>query len=261
MSRTRVGIVGCTGRMGRALARLAVEDQQLQLAAAVTRADDPQIGADLGRVAGIAELGIAVSAACPDTLDVLIEFTAAEVTPHWAAFAAKRGLALVSGTTGLSDSQHAALAGAATRVPVVWAPNMSVGVNVLLGLVRTAARSLTPDWDVELVESHHRHKTDAPSGTASALLAAVTRGAGGDVRYGRSAHAPRAAGEIGVHSVRLGGIVGDHEVHFGSMGEVVTLSHRALSRDIFALGALRAAKWIVGRPARLYAMQDVLGLD
>lgn len=265
MTPLRLAVAGCCGRMGRTVLRLAAADPAFTVAAAVTIPDDPELGRDAGLVAGVGPLGVAVSERCVAPCDVLIEFSAPGGTVQWARWCAGRRVALVSGTTGLGESEHAVLREAAGAVPVLWAPNMSVGVNVLLRLAAEAARALGEGWDVEITEIHHRHKVDAPSGTARALLEAVCavrgREANASAVYGRSGSpGPRPPGEVGVHALRLGGVVGDHEVHFGSAHEVLTLGHRAMSRDAFAAGALRAARWLVGRAPGLYGMDDVLGV-
>ena len=261
MSQVRVAVIGCTGRMGRALLRLLREERDMQLAAAVTIPTDTAIGVDAGTLAGGDPLGLPVSDAPPNACDVAIEFTDPGGVRAWSQWCAGQGVALVSGTTGLADPERALLAQAAKRVPVLWSPNMSIGVHVLNALVRRAAELLSAGWDVELVESHHRAKADAPSGTARLLIEALTAARpGARVVHGRSGTpGPRAADEIGVHALRLCGVVGDNEVHFGSAGEVVSLSHRALSRDVFAAGALRAARWLAGRPPGLYTMEQMLG--
>jgi 4-hydroxy-tetrahydrodipicolinate reductase len=174
-----------------------------------------------------------------------------------------RHVALVSGTTGLDDADKVALRDAARETAVLWAPNMSVGVNLLLKLAHDAAAALGPNWDCEIIEAHHNRKADAPSGTAKALLESVcsARGVSADavVRHGREGViGARRPGEIGMHAVRMGGVIGDHDVHFALPGEIVTLRHHAESRDVFAAGALRAARWIAGRTAGLYTMRDVL---
>jgi 4-hydroxy-tetrahydrodipicolinate reductase len=263
MNPVRLAIVGCSGRMGRALLRLASADPAFQITAAVTVAEDPALGRDAGLAAGVGEFGVPISEACAAACDVAIEFTLPAGCRAWAAWCADHGVALVSGTTGLSDADAAALHAAAARVPVVWSPNMSIGINLLLQLVTEAARRLDPTWDVEICETHHKEKIDAPSGTARALFEAVCAARGQDpldaatyCRYGQCG--PRQPGEIGVHALRLGTNIGEHEVYFAGAGETLTLRHQAQSRDIFALGALRAARWVVGRPPGLYHMRDVL---
>jgi 4-hydroxy-tetrahydrodipicolinate reductase len=263
MNPVRLAIVGCTGRMGRALVRLAAEDPELQVAAAITLGDDPALGRDAGTAAGTETIGVTVSDRCEAACDVVVEFTLPVGCIAWARWCGENGVALVSGTTGIGDSGTAALQAAAEHVPAVWSPNMSVGVNLLLQLVSEAARRLDETWDVEVCEAHHKQKVDAPSGTARALVDAVCEARGQDpldaATYGRYGQCgPRPAGEIGVHALRLGSNIGEHEVHFASAGEALTLRHRAQSRDIFASGALRAARWVVGRSPGLYNMRDVL---
>jgi 4-hydroxy-tetrahydrodipicolinate reductase len=268
MSVTRVGIAGCCGRMGRALVRLAHADPQLQLTQAFCGPNDQQAGRDVGSVAGIGDIGVTItrceSPGCTDAAcDVLVEFTNPASARGWAEWCRARKLPLVSGTTGLAESEQAAHRALSEVAPVVWSPNMSVGVNLLLTLVEQASRVLGRDWDCEISEVHHRHKADAPSGTARALLRSVCAGRGDDPAkvtvYGREGlGGGRQPGLIGVHALRMGEVVGDHDVHFAGAAEVLTLSLRALSRDTFAAGALVAARWVRGQRAGLYSMQDVL---
>ncbi len=263
MSHLRVTIPGCTGRTGRAVVRLAVEDPDVEIAAAVALPDDPLQGADVGSLAGVDSVGVVVTPTCEGPCDAVIEFTTPTGFDVWLAWCVERGVPLVSGTTRLSDAQMANLASAAGQIPIVWAPNMSIGINLMRALVRDIAARLGPDWDVEICETHHRRKIDAPSGTALALLedvsAARNTAAGDAVRHGRIGECgPRKPGEIGVHALRMGLLVGEHEVHFTSDTESLTLRHRALSRDTFAAGALRAAHWLQGREPGLYTMADVL---
>lgn len=264
MSPLRLGIAGAGGRMGRALVRLAAGAADLRVAAALTHAADANIGRDAGTLAGLDALGVVLAFDAADAPDVLIDFTTPTGCAQWARWCAARRVPLVSGTTGLDAAAQSALATAARSVPVLWAANMSLGANLLAALVEQAAARLDAGWDVEIVEAHHNRKADAPSGTARALLEAVARGRGPDACsepvFGRSGQTgPRAPGVVGVHAVRMGGVVGDHDVHFASPREVLTLGHRALSRDVFADGALAAARWIVGRPAGTYSMADVIG--
>lgn len=263
MNPVRLAIVGCCGRMGRTLIRLAAGDPGFRVVAAVTIEGDPTLGKDAGIAAGLGELGIPITEGCKVPCDVVVEFTLPAGCRAWAEWCARNGRALVSGTTGLSDADWRVLRAAAEHVPLVWSPNMSVGVNLLLLLAAYAAARIDDSWDVEICEAHHREKLDAPSGTARALLEVVCRVRGTESRdvaaYGRHGRCgPRRPGEIGVHALRLGGNVGEHEVHFAAAGEMLTLRHQALSRDIFAAGALRAAGWIVGRRPGLYQMRDVL---
>lgn len=263
MTPIRVAVAGCGGKMGRAIVRLAAQDASLRLVAGVTFAGDPLVGSDIGVLAGVPALGIAAAERCETIPDVMIEFTGLEGCRQWAAWCGEQGVALVSGTTGIGAVERTLLEDVSRRAAVLWSPNMSVGVNLLLRLVEQTAAALGPEWDIEIVESHHRQKVDAPSGTARALLEAACRGRGAAPAdaavFGRSGETgPRPTGQIGVHALRLGGVVGEHDVHFALPGEVLTLRHRAESRDTFAAGALRAARWLAGRPAGLYAMRDVL---
>lgn len=268
----RIAIAGCAGRTGAAVLRLASVDPSFTIVAALTRGDDPNLGQDAGSAAGMRPLGLPLMAEASSEADALIEFTTPEGCVQWAEWCAARGVALISGTTGLFAAQHAALDAAAKRTAVLWAPNMSIGVNLLLALVQQAAEKLDAHWDAEIVEVHHRHKVDAPSGTAKALLEAICRGRGTQsgeaagnanqaARHGREgACGPRPSGEIGMHALRMGEIVGAHEVHFASGQESLVLAHQAMSRDTFAAGALQAARWLMGHPPGRYGMRDVLGL-
>ena len=266
MTPIRLAIVGSTGRMGTAVVRLAATDETFQIVAALAHPDEPRLGQDVGRIAGLDPRGVTVQTECTAKCDVMIEFTTPASCQQWAEWCAAAGVALVSGTTGLQPTQRAALEAAARRVPVVWAPNMSVGVNLLLGLVGEVAACLGVDWDVEIVETHHRHKLDAPSGTAKALLEALCEARGVHAKdvavYGRGSESgARRPGQIGLHALRMGELVGEHEVLFTSAAESLALRHRAFSRDTFAAGALRAARWLVGRSSGLYTMRDVLGTN
>ncbi len=263
MKPIRLAIAGCTGRMGRTLVRLAAGDPAFRVVAATTIPEDPLLGQDAGRVAGVDDLNVPIAASVAAECDALVEFTVPAGCLAWAQWCAEHGVALVSGTTGLDEQAHAALRAAAQRIPIVWAPNMSIGVNLLLAAVGDIAARLDTGWDVELVETHHRQKVDAPSGTARALLDAVCRGRRQSPEqvtvHGRQGECgPRPAGQIGVHALRMGAIVGEHEVHFAAEAEALTLAHRAFSRDTFAAGALRAARWVCGRSPGLYGMRQVL---
>jgi len=267
----RVAIAGSGGKMGQALIEAVLADSQCQLAAALDVAGSPATGRDagerFGRATGIA-VGTDVDAAVRAS-DVLIDFTRPEGTLAHLAACACHGTAAVVGTTGLNDEQKAALAEHALEVPIVFAPNMSVGVNVLLALVEAAARQLGPAYDIEIVEMHHRHKVDAPSGTALGLGEAAARGAGRvlaecAVKSREGVTGPRKEGTIGFAALRGGDVVGDHTVIFAGAGERVELSHKATSRQNFAAGALRASHYVAARRAAgqpgLADMRDVLGL-
>jgi 4-hydroxy-tetrahydrodipicolinate reductase len=257
----RIAIVGADGRMGRAIIRLAAAEGAT-LACAVGAAE---IGRDAGELAGTAPLGVVIT----DSLaaveraraDVVIDFSVPAATLALAPLAAASKIPLVSGTTGLDAGALAALDRAALSTAVLWEPNMSVGVHILSELVSRAAAALA-DWDVEIVETHHRRKEDAPSGTALRLAEVIKGARAGDSQYvhGRQGKpGPRRAAEIGLHALRGGDAAGDHVVHFLGVGERLELAHHASSRDIFAQGALRAARWIVGRVPGRYGLSDVLG--
>jgi 4-hydroxy-tetrahydrodipicolinate reductase len=261
----RLAVVGASGRMGRAVVRLA-HAEGLAVVCAVSATD---VGRDAGELAGVGPLGVAVvadvAAIAAAKADVAIDFSVPAATAALAAAAvgagSGHGYAIVSGTTGLGEDARAALDRAAATVAVLWEPNMSVGVHVLADLVRAAVAALG-DWDVEIVETHHKAKVDAPSGTALRLAETAQRARKDATRlvHGREGKpGARAGAEIGMHAVRGGDVVGDHVVHLLGQGERLEIAHRATSRDVFAHGALRAARWIAGRPAKRYTLADVLG--
>lgn len=254
---------GIAGRMGRRVLSLArARREQWSVVAGVDRAGASRQDREEEFPAVFDSLAEALSAGGAVPGAIVIDFSAPAAVVELAGECAAAGLALVSGTTGLSEAQHAALKSAAASVPVVWAPNMSPGVNLLYRLVELAARAL-PEADIEVVEAHHRHKVDAPSGTAAQLAARATAARGGGaLRHGREGLTPggRPRGEIGVHSLRLGEVIGDHEIYLGLEHEVVRLGHRALSRDAFAGGALAAARFAASAAPGLYGMHDVLNL-
>ena len=267
---TRVAVAGAAGRMGRMLVAAFAAAEDMALAAALQRERSPHVGTDAGELAGIGPLGVAVAtdvAAAAAASDVLVDFSAPGATLAKLSACADAGTALVIGTTGFDEAGVAAIRGAATKVPVVLSPNMSVGVNVAFELVAAAAAALGDEVDVEVVESHHRHKADAPSGTAlrlgEILAAALGRDLSRDAVYGRSGNTgqrPRRA--IGFHSLRGGDTVGEHTVVFAGAGERIEITHRAGSRENFAAGAVRAARFVAGgRSPGLYGMDEVLGLQ
>jgi 4-hydroxy-tetrahydrodipicolinate reductase len=264
----RIAVLGADGRMGRALVRAVLATTpRAVLAAATERPGHVSVGKDAGVLAGIERAGVAITGNLParGEADVWIDFTAASATESVATAAAGQGVALVVGTTGLGTHARAALDVAATRIPVVYAANYSVGINVMLKLVADAARALGPDYDLEIVEAHHRGKKDAPSGTALRLAEAVAEGAGRDLaasaRYARHGDiGARSAHEIGIQTLRGGDVVGDHTVMFLGNGDRIEITHRASTRDTFAVGAVRAALWVAGCQPGLYDMRNVLGL-
>ncbi|MDE1149081.1 MAG: 4-hydroxy-tetrahydrodipicolinate reductase [Azospirillaceae bacterium] len=265
----RIGIVGCGGRMGRMLMREVLGTPGATLSGGTVRPGNPHLGADLGVLAGLDPAGVTATddaEALFAASDAIIDFTTPAATPLHADLAARHGTALVIGTTGLTAEQQAAIDTAAAKAALVQAPNMSLGVNLLLALVEDVSRTLGPDvWDIEIVEMHHRHKVDAPSGTALGLGRAAASGRGVDlaavsdrVRDGHTG--ARETGHIGFATLRGGDVVGDHTVIFAAEGERIELTHKAGSRAIFARGAVRAAVWAGARQPGLYSMRDVLGL-
>jgi 4-hydroxy-tetrahydrodipicolinate reductase len=264
----RIALLGATGRMGRAIARLVPETPGISLVAAVARPGSEGLGDDMGRLAGTSPLGVAVEASLADAVaraDLLIDFSRPETLSESIRCCVGFERALVTGTTGHSAEQAAQLALAGEKIPVLAAPNMSAGVTLLTHLVEQAAAALGPEYDAEIVEMHHRHKADAPSGTALRLGEAVAAGRGvnlGDKavfeRYGRPGERPEGA--IGFAALRGGDVIGDHSVIFAGPGERIELGHRASDRALFARGALKAAAWLRDKPAGLYGMKDVLGL-
>jgi 4-hydroxy-tetrahydrodipicolinate reductase len=267
MSRIRVVIAGCSGRMGKALLEGVLQSGDLALHAALDQTDSPQIGRDAGELVG-ASCGVAITsdvAAALQGADVLIDFTRPEGTMHYLGVCRELGVNMVIGTTGLSAQQKAELGAAAQRIGIVFAPNMSVGVNLTFKLLETAARVLSHGYDIEIIEAHHRHKVDAPSGTALGMGEVVARTLGRDLEqcavYGREGvTGERDPSTIGFATVRGGDIVGEHTVMFAGTGERVEITHKASSRATFAMGALRAARFLKQHGAGLYDMQDVLGL-
>jgi 4-hydroxy-tetrahydrodipicolinate reductase len=245
--------------MGREVVCAVLEDDSFELAGGVVEPHAPQLDADLGELCGWGRVGVVATENPPDDAAALIEFTTPEATVEHLAY----GRPVVIGTTGLSDEQLARVEEAAKVVPVVLAPNMSVGVTLIREVVRELSQRLGPDYDVEIVEAHHRNKVDAPSGTALLLARAAAEGRNMDLDevavYGREGRAPRGKGEIGIHALRGGAVVGEHRVIFYGPGEEVEVTHRALSRRTFASGSLRAARFVAGAPAGLYSMRDVLG--
>lgn len=264
----RVAIAGAAGRMGKVLVEAVDVMDGLCVGAVIVHPESSLIGADIGEIAGVGRLGIKAAGdleSVKDDFDILIDFTFPDLTLKNAAFCRGHGKSLVTGTTGLTESEKAILAQEAESIPVVFAPNMSVGINLMLNLLRTAAGVLGDDADVEIIEAHHRHKKDAPSGTALRLGEVVADALGRNLAdsavYGREGFTgERSTSEIGFETIRGGDIVGDHTVLFACMGERIELTHKASSRMTFARGAARAAQWLSGRPAGLYDMQDVLGL-
>ncbi len=263
-----VGVFGSTGRMGRMVVKAVSEADGLTVSAGADRPGSAFIGQDLGELAAIGHLGVAVSEDITPVLaaDVAIDFTLPEATVEHATRAGEAGTRLVVGTTGLSPDQEAVLAACAEKTAIVYAPNMSLGVTLLMAVVEQVARSLDEAWDIEIVEMHHNRKVDAPSGTALGLGKAAARGRSRAfeevaVLSREGLTGPRTAGEIGFATLRGGDVVGDHSVIFAGAGERIELTHKAAGRTVFSAGAVAAARWVAGRAPGLYTMRDVLGLD
>lgn len=264
----KLAVAGSCGRMGKRILTLAAQDKQFKVTGALERAEDPNVGQDIGLILGLKEWGLEVSgdtSAVFEEADAVIDFSHHSAVQDHLKAAVKHKTAYVLGTTGLTDSHHKALKKAALKIPIVQAPNMSVGVNLLFKLAELAAEVLDESYDLEIAEIHHRMKKDSPSGTAVKLLeilaAARKRDLRKDVVYGREGETgERRRGEIGVFALRGGDVVGEHTVSFFGDGERVELVHKASSRDAFAQGALRAAKFVAKKKAGLYDMQQVLGI-
>lgn len=262
-----IGIFGANGRMGRALITVAKE-QQLNLTAATVRAGSELIGVDAGELAGVGKLGLPLSATGAGSInkaDIWVDFTMPEAMLAHLELALAAKKAMVIGVTGLTDTQYQRVQRAAKHIPIVWAPNMSVGVNLLLHLVQTAAKVMGQTADIEIIEAHHRFKKDAPSGTAMAIGASIAKALDRDLTkvavYGREGiTGEREPQTIGFATVRGGDIIGDHTALFADLGERLEISHKASSRNTFAQGALRAALWLQNKQSGLYSMQQVLGL-
>lgn len=250
MADPKIGILGAGGRMGRMLIREVVESDGACLSGALERPGHGDCGKDAGLLAALAPLGVAVTdddGALFSGADVVIDFTLPAATVRHVALAAQTGTAMVIGTTGLDPDQEKAIGEAARRVAIVKAPNMSLGINLLLALARHAAGALDATYDVAVSEIHHHHKLDSPSGTALAIRDAAVAGG-------------RKQEEIVMTALRAGDVVGDHTILFAGAGERLELTHKATSRQVFARGAVHAARWVAGKPPGLYGMADVLGL-
>jgi len=264
---TKVAILGAAGRMGIALTRYARQLENLKVVTAIEQQGNPTIGKDAGTVAGLCEIGVKITddPKAIANADVLIDFTFHTAVPENAKIAADFGKPIVIGTTGLNNEESAIIRKAAENIPIVWAPNMSLGINLLFATVKKAASVLGTVYRVEIDETHHVHKKDAPSGTALRLGKEVAGGRGQDFASvmahdleGSDREYPE--GTIVIRSHREGEVVGDHTVSFENQGEKIEFTHHAWSRNAFALGALHAAQWIIGRKPGIYDMQDVLGL-
>ncbi len=264
----RIAVIGAAGRMGKTLIEAISQAEGAQLTAAIERPESSLVGSDAGELAGVGRNGVVVQDSLGkvlDDFDVLIDFTHPSTTLVNLELCRGAGKAMVIGTTGFTDQQKELLSKAATDIPIVFAPNFSVGVNLCLKLLDMAARVMGDEADIEIIEAHHRHKVDAPSGTALRMGEVVANAVGRDLNevavYGREGQTgARDRQTIGFATVRAGDVVGDHTVLFATEGERVEITHKASSRMTFAKGAVRSALWLDGRRAGLYDMQDVLSL-
>ena len=265
----KVGVIGAGGRMGRMLIEAVQDNAQTILSAAIERQGSSLVGADAGEVAAIGRLDVPIVddlKTVVNDIDVLIDFSLPDATEQNMQICADHGVAMVIGTTGFNAQQEQVLATASEKVAIVYAGNYSTGVNLSLKLLGMAAKAFGNDADVEVIEAHHKHKIDAPSGTAYMMAEAVAEARGQNLKdvavYGREGQTgEREAGTIGIHAIRGGEIIGDHTVMFIADGEVVEITHRARARMTFAAGAVRAATWVIEQKEGQYNMQDVLGLN
>jgi 4-hydroxy-tetrahydrodipicolinate reductase len=269
MDKMKIAVTGAAGRMGRELVRTVHGRQDCVVAGAIEQEGSIALGQDVGLLAGLGKLGVAIS---DDPLEVfakvdaVLDFTVPKATVEFAGLAANARIVHVLGTTGLSADDNAKIKAAARHATIVTAGNMSLGVNLLTAITKKVAEALDADFDIEIVEMHHRHKVDAPSGTALMLGRAAAEGRGVDLdkvsARGRDGHTgERRRGDIGFASLRGGSVVGEHSVIFAADGEIVEITHRAFDRGIFARGAVKAALWGRGKGPGLYSMMDVLGIE
>jgi 4-hydroxy-tetrahydrodipicolinate reductase len=261
----RIAIHGAAGRMGCRLVALGHQDDQLEIAAAVERSGHPQLGADAGLVAGVASIGVSLADAIPDQLDVVIDFSLPDAAMRVVEHCEQHAIGLVLATTGMSDEQKDRVRCAAEQTPIVWAPSMSLAVNLTMKLATVAGQALRDHpggADVEIIERHHRFKEDAPSGTALRFGELIADAMGQtNHQHGRAGiTGQRPHEEIGYHALRTGDNPGEHSIVFGLLGETIELTVRATNRDCYALGALAAAKFVAGKSPGLYNIYDVLGL-
>jgi 4-hydroxy-tetrahydrodipicolinate reductase len=261
---TTIAITGAAGRMGSRLVALARQSGDLEIVGAIERPDYPGQSKDAGEVAGIGTIGVPITVDLRPTPQVLIDFTAPASMRHWLKTCRDRGIAMVIGTTGLPTTDHAAIDIAAADIAILQAPNMSLGVNVLFKIAGEVAKLLGDDYDIEIVEGHHRFKKDAPSGTAYGVADAILKAVGKTrdaLVYDRHGdEVTRKRGDIGVHALRMGDEVGKHTAYFAALGERLELTHVATNRDTFVHGALKAARWLAAQKPGRYTMADMLGL-
>ena len=259
-----LAITGAAGRMGQRLIALARQDSEFRVVAAIERADHPALARDAGEVAGIGPIGVPITHDLKPTPQVLIDFTVPASARHWLKTCRDRKIAMLVGTTGLQPSDHVSIDTAAADIAILQSPNMSLGVAVLNKIAGEVAKMLGDDYDIEIVEAHHRFKKDAPSGTAHGLADAILKATGktqDSLTYDRHGdNVPRQKGEIGMHALRLGDEVGRHTAYFAALGERLEMTHVATTRDTFVHGALRAAKWLATQKPGRYTIRNVLGI-
>lgn len=268
MLHTKIAVLGANGRMGKNLIEACHLESKVALTAAIVRENSAWLGLDVGVLCGLGELGVVAKNdlnSVADEVDVVIDFTLPAALESNLDWCVTHNKSIVIGTTGLNDQQQAALASASEQIPVLFSANYSVGVNLLLNLVRQASRTLGQSADIEIIEAHHKHKVDAPSGTALAIGEAIADELGSPLNelavYSREGYTgEREAGKIGFATVRGGDIVGEHTALFAEIGERLEITHKASSRMTFAKGAVRGAQWLVEQPPGLYDMRQVLGL-
>ncbi len=265
MNNPRIAIHGAAGRMGQRLVALGHADETLEIAGAIESASHPMIGQDAGALAGVGEIGVAFSPEIPAGVEAVIDFSVPAAAELITAQCVERGIALVSATTGLSDAQNQQLREASQQIPIVWAPNMSLAVNLTMKLAEVAGTALKDHpggADVEILERHHRYKEDSPSGTALKFGEIIADAMGQtDHVHGREGQVgARSHDEIAYHAIRVGDNPGEHTIVFGLLGETIELTVRATNRDSYALGALAAAKFATNQGPGIYSMADVLGL-
>jgi 4-hydroxy-tetrahydrodipicolinate reductase len=258
-----IAITGAAGRMGSRLVALGHQSRDFQVSAAIERVGHPMLNRDAGEIAGVGGIGVSLTTDLQSNVNVLIDFTTPASMRHWLDECRKRSIAMLIGTTGLQPPDHQLLDEASRQIPILQSPNMSLGVAVLNKLAAQAAQILGDDYDIEIVEGHHRFKKDAPSGTAMGLADAILSATGktrDDLVYDRHGDdVIRKRGEIGMHALRIGDEVGKHTAYFAALGERLELTHVATSRDTFVHGALRAANWLVSQKPGRYTIQHVLG--
>ena len=258
---TTLAITGAAGRMGQRLIAVAQQSDDLKVVAAIEKGDSPALSRDAGEVAGIGSIGLPITDELTVSPDVLIDFTHKSAMSHWLKACRDKHVAMVIGTTGLTDEEHEAIDVSAEKIAILQAGNMSLGVTVMCKIVEEVARLLGPTYDAEILEAHHRYKKDAPSGTAEMIAAAVLKGLDlnkDNLVYGRyGGEVTRQANDVTMHSLRMGDEIGLHTAYFGGLGERLEITHKATSRDTFVHGALRAARWLAGRPAGRYRIEQM----